>query len=156
MSPEQAAGRQHLDARTDIYNVGAVAYFFITGQLVFDRESPLQMLHAHAYERLVPIHQFKETVPADLQRVILRCLEKDPDRRYQDAASLDMALAACACAGQWTLDRAEDWWQRYTDSIMPASSPEALERDSRALGTTRLQASRDGDRHAAPSAGRNA
>src|SRR6266849_2602875 len=79
MSPEQASGHEQLDARTDIYNVGAAAYFLITGQLLFDRESTLQMLHAHAYEPLVPVHQFQEGVPADLRRVILRCLEKDPD-----------------------------------------------------------------------------
>src|SRR5205807_9383159 len=87
MSPEQAAGRQQLDARSDIYNVGAVAYFLITGQLLFDRDSALQMLHAHAYEPPVPNQQFREAAPADLQGVILRCLEKDPNRRYQDAAS---------------------------------------------------------------------
>jgi eukaryotic-like serine/threonine-protein kinase len=55
MSPEQAAGRQPLDARSDIYNVGAVAYYLITGELLFDRQSTLQMLHAHAYEPLVPV-----------------------------------------------------------------------------------------------------
>jgi serine/threonine-protein kinase len=137
MSPEQAAGRQQLDARSDIYNVGAAAYFLITGQLLFDRGSALQMLHAHAYEPLVPIHQFQEAVPADLQRVILRCLEKDPDRRYQDAGSLDKALAACTCAGRWTLESAEDWWRQHSDSTMPASSPEALERDSRTVAATR-------------------
>jgi eukaryotic-like serine/threonine-protein kinase len=136
MSPEQAAGRQQLDARTDIYNVGAAAYFLITGKLLFDRESPLQMLHAHAYEPLVPIHQFQEAVPADLQRVILRCLEKEPERRYQDAASLDKALATCACAGQWTLERAEDWWRQHNDSIKPASSLEPNERDNRTIGAT--------------------
>jgi serine/threonine-protein kinase len=133
MSPEQAAGKQQLDARSDIYNVGAVAYFLTTGQLLFDRGSRLQMLHAHAYEPLVPIHQFQEAVPADLQRVILLCLEKNPDRRYQDAASLDKALAACACAGRWTLERAEDWWRQNSDSAVPASSLEALQRDSRTI-----------------------
>src|SRR6266849_10776099 len=70
MSPEQAAGRQQLDARTDIYNVGAVAYYLMTGKLPFDRLSTLQMLHAHAYEPLDPSAEFKETVPADLQLVI--------------------------------------------------------------------------------------
>jgi len=154
MSPEQAAGRQQLDARSDIYNVGAAAYFLITGQLLFDRGSFLQMLHAHAYEPLVPVHQFHEEVPADLQQVILRCLEKDPDRRYQDVASLDRALAACACAGQWTLERAEDWWRQHTESTMPASSVEALERDSRTLAATWLHANGDGNRRAAPSAER--
>src|SRR5438552_513936 len=92
MSPEQAVGQQQLDARSDIYNVGAVAYFLITGELLFDRTSPLQMLHAHAYEPLVPNQEFQETVAADLQRVILRCLEKDPDHRYQDTLTLDKAL----------------------------------------------------------------
>jgi serine/threonine-protein kinase len=133
VSPEQAAGRPQLDARSDIYNVGAVAYFLITGQLLFDRESALEMLHAHAYEPPVPVQKFQEAAPADLQRVILRCLEKDPTRRYQDAASLDKALAACVCAGQWTLESAEEWWRRHADGAMPVSSPEAFERDSRTL-----------------------
>jgi serine/threonine-protein kinase len=133
MSPEQAAGQQQLDARSDIYNVGAVAYFLITGELLFNRTSPLQMLHAHAYEPLVPNREFHDTVPADLQRVILRCLEKDPDHRYQDALTLDKDLAACACAGQWTLERAEDWWRQHTDSTKLASSLEALEHDSRTI-----------------------
>jgi serine/threonine-protein kinase len=127
MSPEQAAGRGPLDARSDIYNVGAVAYFLITGELLFDRQSTLQMLHAHAYEPLVPLPKFQEVVPADLQEVILRCLEKDPDRRYQDATTLDKALAACECAGEWTPERAEDWWRQKeggqrTEETEPGSS----------------------------------
>jgi len=137
MSPEQAAGQQQLDARSDIYNVGAVGYFLITGQLLFDRGSPLQMLHAHAYEPLVPNHQFEESVPADLKQVILRSLEKDPERRYQDAASLDKALAMCACAGRWTLEKAEEWWRERIESTMPAVSPAALEPDSRTIAATK-------------------
>jgi len=137
MSPEQAAGQQQLDARSDIYGVGAVAYFLITGRLLFDRGSPLQMLHAHAYEPLVPTRQFQEAAPTDLQQVILRSLEKDPDRRYQDAASLDKALAACACAGRWTMEKAEDWWRQRSDSTMPASFPEASESDSQTIAATR-------------------
>lgn len=121
MSPEQAAGLEHLDARSDIYNVGAVGYFLITGALVFDRLSPLQMLHAHAYEPVVPVDKFQEAVPADLQQVLLRCLEKDPNRRYQDAQSLDQGLAACTCAGQWTPERAEDWWRQHGEGAMPVS-----------------------------------
>src|SRR5207248_465613 len=133
MSPEQAAGQQQLDARSDIYNVGAVGYFLITGELLFDRTTPLQMLNAHAYEPFVPNQGFQKTVPADLQRVILRCLEKDPDQRYQDAVSLDKALAGCTCAGQWTPEGAEDWWRQHGDSITPASSLEAFQRDRETL-----------------------
>jgi serine/threonine-protein kinase len=123
-SPEQALGREQLDARSDVYNVGAVAYYLITGQLPFDRESTLQVLHAHAYEPFVPIQEFKETVADDLQRVILRCLEKDPDRRYQDAATLEQALATCECTSRWTTERAEEWWRRHGDGTTLPPSPE--------------------------------
>jgi serine/threonine-protein kinase len=125
VSPEQAVGRPQIDARSDIYNVGAVAYFLIAGQMLFDRTSALQMLHAHAYEPPVPNERFREAAPADLQAVILRCLEKDPDRRYQDAASLDSALAACAGAGAWTPERAEAWWRQYSEGAAPPTGDPA-------------------------------
>jgi serine/threonine-protein kinase len=128
MAPEQALGRKPLDARTDIYNVGAVAYFLVTGQLPFDRLSGLEMLHAHAYEPLAPSHDFQEGVPADLQVVILRCLEKDPDRRYQDAASLEKALAACEGSSPWNTERAERWWRQYEEgTVLPASAGVGVE-----------------------------
>jgi serine/threonine-protein kinase len=123
MSPEQALGREQLDARTDIYNVGAVAYFLMTGKLPFERESALGMLHAHASEPFAPVEEFKTAAPADLQGVIRRCLEKDPDHRYPDALALDKALAACERASQWTPERAEDWWRQHGDSLRPAEQP---------------------------------
>jgi serine/threonine-protein kinase len=140
MSPEQAAGRQHFDARSDIYNVGAVAYFLITGKLLFERESLLQMLHAHAYEPVVPSESFHEIVPADLQRVILRCLEKDPERRYPDVVTLDRDLAACECAGRWTPERADDWWRQNGDITLAAPSPDTFERDSQTTSTAAWRA----------------
>jgi hypothetical protein len=129
MAPEQALGLSQVDARSDIYNVGAVGYFLITGKLPFDRQSTLQMLHAHAYEPLVPSQDFQEGVPADLQRVIVRCLEKDPERRFQDAVALEKALAACQCASQWTTERAEEWWRQHQDGTELPSSVEARKRD---------------------------
>jgi eukaryotic-like serine/threonine-protein kinase len=123
VSPEQAAGREDLDGRSDIYNVGAVAYFLTTGRLVFDRDdAPLRLLHAHAYEPFVPSDEFKSNVPLDLQTIVLRCLEKDPSHRYADAEELERALAACECAAAWTRHRAKDWWQEIgsTTSATPA------------------------------------
>jgi serine/threonine-protein kinase len=125
MSPEQAAGREELDARSDIYNVGAVAYYLMTGQLPFDRPSTLQMIHAHASEPFVPSPEFTQRVPADLQRVVLRCLEKDPDRRYQDAATLEKALAGCETSSHWTTEKAEEWWRKRGNGTAPAALPEA-------------------------------
>ena len=64
-------------------------------------------------------------MPADLQDVVLRCLEKDPAKRYQDVESLDRALAGCGCAGLWTEERAVAWWQAHGDSKggVPANGP---------------------------------
>jgi serine/threonine-protein kinase len=129
MSPEQAAGRHQLDARSDIYNIGAVAYFLMTGKLPFDRQSTLQMLHAHAYEPLVPSPEFGEIVPANLQRVILRCLEKDPERRYQDVATLEKAFAACESTRPWTAERAEEWWHQHGDGAVSPPEPETREEE---------------------------
>jgi serine/threonine-protein kinase len=133
MSPEQAMGQQRVDARSDIYNVGAVAYYLITGKLPFDRESTLQMLHAQAYEPLVPTPEFTGAAAADLQQVILRCLEKDPDRRYQDAVTLEKALAACESAHLWTTERAEEWWRRHADGTASPSSLETRKREQQTI-----------------------
>jgi serine/threonine-protein kinase len=133
MSPEQALGHEQLDARSDIYNVGAVAYFLITGKLPFDRQSTLQMLHAHAYEPFTPSQEFKERAPADLRRVILRCLEKDPERRYQDAVTLEKELAACECTSPWTTERAEEWWRRHGNGTAAPYSLEARKREQQTI-----------------------
>jgi serine/threonine-protein kinase len=135
MSPEQAMGLAQLDGRSDIYNVGAVAYFLVTGKLPFDRESALRMLHAHAYEPLVPVAEFNEAVPDDLRRVILRSLEKDPERRYQDVAALDRALASCESASQWTAERAEEWWLRHGERSELPASLEARKREQQTILT---------------------
>jgi len=103
--------------------------------LLFQRESPLQMLHAHAYEPVVPISEFQKIVPADLRQVILRCLEKDPDHRYQDVTTLDKALAACECAGRWTPERAEEWWRQNGISGRRTPSPEAIESSPTVVAT---------------------
>ncbi len=113
MSPEQAAGKNVLDARSDIYSLGAVAYFLLTGQAPFVRETAMMMLMAHAYEPVVPPIQLRPEVPDDLQAVVLRCLEKDPSRRFPDAHSLEQALASCAAADQWTEEQAALWWHEH-------------------------------------------
>jgi serine/threonine-protein kinase len=111
LSPEQAAAKETADVRSDIYSLGAVAYFLLTGQPPFVRDTAMQVLMAHVYERVVPPTDLRSEVPTDLEEVVLRCLEKDPERRFADAASLEHELAACACAGPWDEERAADWWR---------------------------------------------
>jgi serine/threonine-protein kinase len=122
MSPEQAAGKGRLDARSDIYSVGGVAYFLLTGRAPFERETALEMLIAHASEAVVPPSQLRPEVPADLEAVVLRCLEKEPGKRFADADSLEKALAACRDAGRWTEEDAAAWWHEHRDA--PQTDPE--------------------------------
>jgi serine/threonine-protein kinase len=118
MSPEQAAGKTELDPRSDIYSLGAVAYFLLTGQPPFVRETAMMMLMAHAYEPVVPLTDVRPEVPADLQAVVLRCLEKDPADRYADARSLEQALADCEAADQWTEEQAAAWWREHPTAAL--------------------------------------
>src|SRR5439155_24938358 len=102
LSPEQARGRADLDARSDIYSLGAVAFFLLTGEPPFDRESPMEALMAHVYEKPKFPPERDGAIPADLKEILLQCLEKDADRRFQSAAALERALSQCRSAGLWT------------------------------------------------------
>jgi serine/threonine-protein kinase len=121
MSPEQAGGQDNLDARSDIYSVGALAYFLLTGRPPFADRSPVRMLAAHLYEFPAPLTQHRPDVPGDLQAVVLRCLAKEPAARYADAESLETALASCPAAGAWSAKEAARWW-RWQATANEASS----------------------------------
>jgi eukaryotic-like serine/threonine-protein kinase len=111
MSPEQAGGQENVDARSDIYSVGALAYFLLAGQPPFAGRSSVKMLAAHLYELPAPLTQRRPDVPGDLQAVVLRCLAKEPAGRYADAESLETALAGCHTAGAWSAMQAASWWR---------------------------------------------
>jgi serine/threonine-protein kinase len=98
MSPEQAGGGDGVDARSDVYSLGAVAYFLLTGRPPFVRKTAVQVLAAHLHEPPLPPSALRAEVPADLEAVVLRCLVKDPAGRFADADSLGRALAGCTCA----------------------------------------------------------
>ena len=91
MSPEQAAGRA-LDGRSDIFSFGAVLYEMATGRRAFERASVAETLAAVLHEEPRPPRELAPALPASLERLILRCLKKDPDRRFQHASDLKVEL----------------------------------------------------------------
>jgi serine/threonine-protein kinase len=111
MAPEQIMHTQPPDRRTDIYGLGAVAYFTLTGTPPFRGRSAMEVMVAHARDPVTPPSRLRPEVPADLEAVVLRCLAKNPDDRYPDATSLAAALDACADASNWSPEHAASWWQ---------------------------------------------
>ena len=111
ISPEQALGDEDPDARSDIYSLGAVAYFLLTGRPPFVGNKAIQVMLAHAHERVVPPTELVDGIPADLERIVLRCLEKRPNARFADVDSLARALAASDAADKWSQAAAATWWR---------------------------------------------
>lgn len=87
LSPEQAQGKQ-VDCRTDIYSFGIVLYEMITGKVPHDADTPVSVALKHIQEPVVPPKNLNQNIPDALNKLILKCLEKNPDDRYQNARQL--------------------------------------------------------------------
>lgn len=110
MAPEQVLNGVDADHRADIYALGCVAYYLLTGTPVFDGP-PLSVLVDHVKTSPVPPSERVEMeIPTQLEQVVLRCLEKDPAARYQSAGDLAEALLACCPEPRWDIRQATDWW----------------------------------------------
>ena len=116
IAPERFLEDDEPDARSDIYSLGGVAYFLLTGQPPFRGDVPLQIMIAHAREPVVPPRQIVADVPQDLEEIIVKCLAKEPHQRYADAAALEKALSECACADCWSQELAAKWWVARPES----------------------------------------
>jgi len=127
MSPEAISGHP-VDARTDLYALGCVAFWLLTGELVFDAGTPLATMAEHA--RVAPDAPSGRTelpIPASLDAVVLACLSKDPDRRPPSAWALREALLACVPdTGAWTPPEAHTWWNRHTEHPPLDPSPSVV------------------------------
>ncbi len=89
MAPEIILGDADVDSRADVYALGCVAYYLLTGQLVFEADTPMKMLMQHVHAQPVPPSQRTELpIPRELDELVLACLQKDPDMRPQNAEEL--------------------------------------------------------------------
>jgi len=112
MSPEQASGAD-AGPKSDLYSLGAVAYFLLTGRDPFVADHPLKLIHAHLSQHVEPPSSHGARIPADLESVILRLLSKAPDDRFSSATEVDAALAHVAATDEWDDTDALDWWDRF-------------------------------------------
>jgi serine/threonine-protein kinase len=117
IAPEQALGGTDLDARADIYSTGCMAYWLLTGQLVFTADTPMKLLLAHAHTPPEPPSSRSEIpIPPDLDALVLSCLAKDREARPKSARDLLEGLDAIPLADPWTDARAQEWWRMHLPS----------------------------------------
>jgi serine/threonine-protein kinase len=95
----------------DLYALGAVGSFLLTGKPIFDGETALAMVSQHLTADPIPPSARGVEVPADLERLLLRCLAKEPQDRPPSADALRRELLALGCAGGWTPADARAWWE---------------------------------------------
>ncbi len=124
MAPEQVLGDRPLDGRTDLYAVGCLGYWLLTGHLVFEGETAMKTLMHHARTEPAPPSERSELeIPPALDKIILTCLEKDPGRRHQNADELSSALAECGTEESWTRDQAHAWWDIHLPAQHTSTGP---------------------------------
>jgi serine/threonine-protein kinase len=110
MAPEQATGNGDVDARSDIYSLGGVMYFALTGEPPFNLTNALQVMVAHATQAVRPLREKNSLIPEELEEIVLRCLEKDPEDRFQTVLALRDALEDVVTDEPWSARLAAEWW----------------------------------------------
>jgi serine/threonine-protein kinase len=128
MAPELIAGGD-VDARADVYSLGCVAYYLLTGQMVFEADSAMKMFVQHLQATPVPPSQRTELpVPPDLDALVMACLSKDPFNRPRNAEEVGVLLDAARRPKRWNNDNARDWWQQHLPELTgPLATEEPLD-----------------------------
>ncbi|MBI3982891.1 MAG: serine/threonine protein kinase [Gemmatimonadetes bacterium] len=122
MAPETALGSRDVDYRADLYSLGCVAYWLLTGSLVFQGDSPQRMILAHVQAKPAPPSRRTELpIPACLEEIVMACLSKDPAQRPSSAADLTQRLRQCDVGPAWTPAQAWTWWTAHLPEFIPGA-----------------------------------
>jgi serine/threonine-protein kinase len=112
MAPEVAQG-QEIDGRSDLYGLGCVAYWLVTGRQVFEGSGVLDVISKHLRVEPDPPSRHAPGVPRELEALILRCLEKSPERRPRNAREVARLLRSVPVQDPWDAEHAEAWWAEH-------------------------------------------
>jgi serine/threonine-protein kinase len=114
MAPEVVLGVADTDHRVDLYALGCVGYWLLTGKLIFEGRSVVEMMFHHAHTPPTrPSTRSELPIPAALEDLLMECLEKDPARRPTSAEAVSTRLDAVSLESAWTVERAERWWAMH-------------------------------------------
>jgi serine/threonine protein kinase len=126
MAPEVVLGVANTDHRVDLYALGCVGYWLLTGKLVFGGRNAVEVMFHHAHTPPPrPSTRSELPIPAPLEDLIMECLEKDPARRPASAEAVSSRLDAVSLESPWTVERAERWWEMHRP--LPADARRAAE-----------------------------
>jgi len=114
IAPETVYGTEPADHRSDLYNIGGVAYWILTGQPPFPSANPVELIVDHVKKVPKPPSEISEiAIPRALDALVMRLLEKKPDDRFGAASEVDAALREIAFDDPWTEERAREWWELH-------------------------------------------
>ncbi|HVY29971.1 MAG TPA: serine/threonine-protein kinase [Polyangiaceae bacterium] len=123
MAPEMLRYQAPVDARADLYALGCVGYWLLTGKRVFEAQTRADMLVMHAHQKpVLPSKRIDRPIHPGLEALIMQCLEKNPNKRPQTARELSDALSALQFEHPWTDERAELWWKQNHPEDQRATS----------------------------------
>ena len=133
LAPESVSGRHFVDARTDIYALGAIGHFLLTAQFMFDADTPMEMIRAQLSD--IPPRASSRSpfeIPQALDNLIAQCLEKDPIKRPQSAEELLAQLERLESELPWTRQQASEGWK----DVPPATSPDEAPKKGEILASS--------------------
>lgn len=123
LSPEAIKCPERVDGRSDLYSLGAVAYYLLTGTHVFESDSAIEVCTMHLHDTPPPLPGRAAELDTELGRLVLDCLAKDPAARPSSARVLLERTQRCSSAVQWTDDVAHAWWESHRGLLRRTSQP---------------------------------
>ena len=127
LSPEAVRGAEYVEPRSDLYALGAVGYWLLTGKTVFEGSNSWKVCLQHLHEKATPpSERVDQPIPEDLERIVMDCLRKHPEHRPANAVELEKRLGACRDADSWSDDDARDWFRAHAQELAALAAEEVI------------------------------